>query len=424
MAGATKTTADAALQENYQPLVREQINNDVPLLTYVEKNTKDVEGRRAVLSIHVTRNSGIGSRAEGGTLPTAGSQGYAEERVPLYYHYGRGQLSGPLMRAASTTTAAFERALDAETKKIVNDLKRDVNRQVWGTADGVIAQLALTTSSLQIQLASSLSGATGSAIASDVQFRQLEVGMLVDIGTPTTPTMKTSANAIVRTGGTGTSTDPYWIELTSVATTSGDNFVFRSGNGGGPGTSAGTQKEVTGLQLIVDSSGTLFNVNPTTYPVWKSSEFGNSGTNRQISETLMAQVVQDVNIQSGQWPNLGITHHAVFRAYANLLLGLKRFNNTVSLKGGYSAGIPFMAGGGSEIPIVVDRDAPANQMYFVSTDHLTEFQASDWEFMQEDGAVLSRVSGVDAYEFILFKYMELATDQRNTHAKLTDISGA
>ena len=412
---ATKTTADAALQEDYQPLVREQINNDVPLLTYVEKNTKDVEGRRAVLSLHVSRNSGIGSRLEGGTLPTAGSQGFAEERIEMYYHYGRGQLSGPLMRAAQSNRASFERALDGETKKIVNDLKRDMNRQVWGTGDGVIATADVTTSSLLVYLPTT---------TSDVQFRQLEVGMLVDIGTIAAPTLKTSANAIVRSSGTGTAADRYWIELTSVATTTGTDFVFRSGNGGGPGTTGADQKETTGMQLIVDSTGTLFNVNPTTYSIWASSEFGNSGTNRSISETLMAQVVQDINIRSGTWPNLAITHHGVFRAYANLLLGLKRFNNTVSLKGGYSAGIPFMGGGGNEIPVVTDRDCPANSMYFVNTSHLIEFQASDWEFMQEDGAVLSRVSGVDAYEFILFKYGELATDQRNTHGKLTDVSAA
>lgn len=422
MAGATKSTADSALQEDYQPLVREQINNDIPLLTYVEKNTKDVNGRRAVLSLHVKRNAGIGSRAEGGTLPTAGYQDFAEQRVPLYSHYGRGQLTGQLLRAADSDSASFIRALDFETKAIVNDLKRDVNRQVWGTGDGIIAQCALTTSSLGVLLASSASGATQSQIASDVQFRQLEVGMPVDIGTVAAPTLKTSNNVITSTAGDGSSSDPYRIVLTSVATTTGTDFIFRTGNGGD--TTNSSQKELTGMQLIVDSSGTLHNVNPTTYPIWKSTEKSNSGTLRQVSETLMAQTVQEINIASGTWPNLGITHHGVFRAYANLLLGLKRFNNTVSLKGGYAAGIPFMAGGGSEIPIVTDRDCPANSMYFVNTDHLTEFMASDWEFMNEDGAVLSRVSGVDAYEFILFKYMELMTDQRNTHGKLVDLSAA
>jgi len=411
--GATKTTADAALKEDYQPAVREQINNDIPILTYVEKNTKDTDGRRAVLSLHVTRNSGIGSRAEGGTLPTAGNQGYAEERVTLKHHYGRIQLTGPLMRAADTDKGSFERALDAETKRVVADLKRDVNRQVWGSSDGAIAELAQTTNSVVVNLKSSVS---------DVQFRQLEVGMVVDIGTVAAPTGTTSAATISATSASGTSgTDGYYkVTLSGAVTTTFSTYIFRSGNGG----SGTSQKEVTGLQSIVDSSGALFNVDPATYPVWKSSEFGNSGTNRQISETLMATVVQDINIQSGTWPNLAVCHHGVFRAYANLLLGLKRFNNTVSLKGGYSAGIPFIGGGGQEIPVVTDRDCPANSMFFLNTDHLVEFMASDWEFMQEDGAVLSRVSGVDAYEAILFKYMEVATDQRNAHGKLTDISHA
>ena len=418
MAGATKTTADSALKEDYQPAVREQLNNEIKILTYVQKNSKDVNGRRAVLSLQVSRNSGIGSRAELGTLPTAGAQGYAEERITLKNHYGRGQISGPLMRASDTDKGAFERQLDSEMRRIVDDLKRDVNRQVWGTSDGVIAQLALTTSSLQVKLANSASGAT--VDASDTQFRQLEVGMLVDIGTVAASTLKTSGNAIVRTGGAGTSGDPYWVELTSVATTTGTDYIFRSGNGG----SGGSQKEVTGLQSIVDSTGTLFNVNPDTYAVWKSSEFGNSGTARQISETLMAQVVQDININSGTWPNLAVCHHGVFRAYANLLLGLKRFNDTTKLKGGYDAGIPFIGGGGTAIPVVPERDCPANSMYFLNTSHLTEYYDSDWEFMQEDGAVLSRVSGLDAYEFILFKGMEVGTDRRNVHGKLTDVSHA
>lgn len=413
MAGATKTTADAALQEDYQPLVREQINNDIPILTYVEKNTKDLEGRRAVLSLHVTRNSGIGSRAEGGTLPTAGAQGYAEERVSLKYHYGRGQITGPLMRAADTDRASFERALDAETGKIVNDLKRDLNRQVWGTSDGIIAEAGHTTNSTEINLRST---------ATDVQFRQLEVGMVIDIGSVASPTAVASAKTIasVEFNDNGGLNGDYQIIIDSAVTTTFGNYIFRSGNGGDSANSS--QKEVTGLQTIIDSSGTLFNVNPSTYPVWKSSEFGNSGTLRQISEQLMARVVQDININSGTWPNLAVAHHGVFRAYSNLLLGLKRFNDTVNLKGGYAAGIPFIGGGGKVIPVVTDRDCPANSMFFINTDHLTEFTDSDWEFMQEDGAVLSRVSGVDAYEFVLFKGMEVATDQRNTHGKLTDIT--
>jgi hypothetical protein len=47
---------------------------------------------------------------------------------------------------------------------------------------------------------------------------------------------------------------------------------------------------------------------------------------------------------------------------------------------------------------------------------------SDWEFMEEDGAVLNRVPNTDAYEGTLFLYAELATDGRNAHAKIGSLA--
>ena len=82
------------------------------------------------------------------------------------------------------------------------------------------------------------------------------------------------------------------------------------------------------------------------------------------------------------------------------------------------------AAGGSPVDVVWDRDAPANQMYFINPSHVTHFVMSDWEFMEEDGAVLNRVSNQDAYEFTLFKYAELTTDRRNSHGLLYDITEA
>jgi len=49
-------------------------------------------------------------------------------------------------------------------------------------------------------------------------------------------------------------------------------------------------------------------------------------------------------------------------------------------------------------------------------------QMSGWEWMDEDGAVLSRVSNSDAYEAVLFKYADLATDRPRAHSFLRDIA--
>src|SRR3990167_3634491 len=136
---ATRTTADSILQEDYLPGTQEQLNNEIPILAYAERNTRDVEGRRAVLAPHTKRSSGIGARAESGTLPTAGNQAWAEERIPLFYNYGRINITGPLMRSSQSDKASFVRAVDAEMKGITTDLKRDVNRQCWGDGTGRIA---------------------------------------------------------------------------------------------------------------------------------------------------------------------------------------------------------------------------------------------------------------------------------------------
>ena len=42
--------------------------------------------------------------------------------------------------------------------------------------------------------------------------------------------------------------------------------------------------------------------------------------------------------------------------------------------------------------------------------------------MDEDGNMLVRTPARDAYEATLYRYHELATDQRNAHFKLTSLT--
>ena len=401
----TLTNADAALKEDYQPAMREQLNNSVKFLAQIERNSKDVEGRRAVLSLHVKRNSGVGARADGGSLPAAGAQGYAEERVPLRFNYGRIQISGPTLRAMKSDEGSFVRALDSETKGVVTDLRRDVNRQLFGTSDGVIAATGVTSASTTVVLN------TTTAPATAVQKRQLEVGMFIDIGTVATPTSVASNREILSIASSTT-----FVISGAAVTTATTDRIFRTGNGG----SGSAQKELTGIQSIVDDANALHNVDPSTYPVWVSTVNGNSGTNRTPTENVFESLIHNVSIAGGE-DNLDLfmTSDGVHRAYANNLSAQKRFPNTLDLKGGYKG--LAIAAGGDEVALMWDRDAPNNKAWGLSTSHLTQHEMSDWEFMDDDGAVLSRVSGQDAYEATLFKYHELTTDKRNAHGVIEDL---
>lgn len=404
------SNADAILKEDYLPVVREQLNDKAQFLMQLEQNSEDIEGRRAVLSLHVTRNSGVGSRKDDGTLPTAGYQGSAEERIPVYHHYGRIQLTGPVMRASKSDKGSFTRALKFEQSNLVDDLKRDLNRQAFGLGTGVLATCTVSTTGQTTVL---LADATTA-----VQMRQFEVGMLVDIGTLAELNSgsggPTYGNAIVSVDASAKS---FVVTSNLDTATAATDFVARAGNGGALGGS--TQKEITGLQAIVDSTGTLFNVNPSTYPVWASVEDTTGGT---PTENLFAKIMHQIEIAGGGNVDLIVCSDGVHRAFANNLTAQKRFATTIDLKGGYKD-LDVAAGGGS-VPLVWDRDCPTSTAFFLNKSHLTLFTQSDWEWMDDDGAVLSRVANKDAYEAVLYRDLELATDKRNAHGKATGLTEA
>ena len=405
----TTTTASAVLKEFYLPAVRKVMNSEVFLLSQLEKNSEDIEGKRAVLSINTGRNHGIGARGELGTLPAAGRQGYAEERVPLRYNYGSIKVSGPLMRAMGSDRGSFTRPLESETTGVIRDLKNDVNRQCYGTSNGVIATISgiNTTNTFPI------------ANATTTQLRQLEEGMVISIGSVANPDLRTASVSI-----TSVNTATKVVTLSAAVTTANLDLIFRAGAGGADGGVG--QKELTGLQTIVAATGTLFNIDPTVSSRWASWVDSNAGTNRAVAENMFTRASMEVNIRSGEQINLWVTTDGVHRGVANLLTSLKQFPSTNQLKAGYTGidmgSVAQGQGGGNEVTLVFDKDCPGNQAFGLTTKRLQQYRMSDWEFMEEDGAVLSRVSGQDAYEATLFCYHEIATDGRNAQAKIVDLT--
>ena len=205
----------------------------------------------------------------------------------------------------------------------------------------------------------------------------------------------------------------YTITISDSVTTTSSHYVTMAGAKG---------NEITGLDEIINNSGSLFNIDPATYTIWKSYVDDNSGTNRTLTDNILMKALDEVNIASGTVPDLAVTSHGVVRAYVAQLTSQKRFVNSLDLKGGYS-GIECSSGSAT-IGLLADRFCTENTIYLASTPCLTFHEAADWEFMQEDGAVLSRVSGYDAYEATLFTYRELMTDRRNAHGRINDITEA
>lgn len=416
MAGLSTTAADAVLKEDYKGPVREQLNNNSVVFAAVAKNEEDIVGRRAVLALHVGRNSGIGARGERQPLPAAGAQQYEDIYVPIRSNYARIELTGQVIKVMDSDRGAFIRAMRSEMDVAVVDAKRDMARQVWGTSDGRVAELGVTTASNTVVL---------DATTTETQLDQLEEGFRVDIGTLADPDSVAAGREVL-----SVDRDAKTIVIDgAVVTTTAAQSLFRAGAGGASdnsGRSNDGQIELTGLQHIVDDDSTLHTLSPATEPRWKAAVDANGGTGRNISENLVTKVLMQAERRAGPRQYLLVGSDGVFRSYGNLLTSLKRFVDDLTLEGGFTGlkvGSARMGtAGGASLALTWDRDAPANSLYGIAVEDLQFYRLADWDWMDRDGAVLNRVSGYDAYEAVMFCYGDMGCSRRNSQFVIRDIN--
>lgn len=399
MAGGvtTMTVVNNILKEIYEDRLRDQLQSDAKTLKRIQTTSEgvdsDVGGKYVAFPIRTRRNHGMGARNENEALPVAKAQKYAGARVSLAYLYGAVSLTGQTMKLAKTKSQAFISALEGELQGLREGLAKDLNRQTYGTSLGALASVTAD-------------GANQVTVAST---QYLELGMQIDIYDVTGVTPKVQNREITAINdSTGVITYD-GADGTAVAT----DIVVRTGS---------VNRETIGFQQIVSNAGTLYNIDPTVEPTWKSQVDSNGGTNRALSEGLMIKMVDSIRRQGGETTAI-FTSLGVRRAYFNLLSQQRRFNDTVEFQGGFS-GLKFTTDTG-DIPVVSDFDCQPNRMYYMNEKQIKIYRESDWSFMDTDGSMWQRVfdsSGrYDAYEAIMYQYLQLGTHRRNSHGLLTDL---
>ncbi len=397
------TNFDEALKIDYLPVVRDQLNNKTILLNTLTRNERDVSGKQWQLVAHYGRSSGVGSGAET-DLPTAGNQEYKNPYGNVKFHRGRIQVSGPVMAASRNDTGAIVRALDSEIKGITADLRKEINYQLFN--DGTSRRCLVNGDP-----------GTGTTLTVDSPGTMyLFDGMVIDIVGDDDGVANDSDVVI-------TSVDSDTQVTVSAALDAGiedNDWVVRANSTDGAGITPSDSYEMMGLKGIVDDSTyvtTLHGLSRSDYAWWKCSTFANddnSGVNRDLTLDLIQEAITAVEKNGGQVKMI-LSGPDLRDKYASLVVADKRFVNTLNLDGGFKA-LEY-----SGLPWVSDTDCPPNTVFFIDTDHLQIMQMSDWDWMDEDGAILSRVSNSDAYEAVLYWYSDLATDKPRAHSFLRDV---
>jgi hypothetical protein len=269
--GQNLTNFDDVLKYDYLGPIQDQINNSTVLMSRLEKNEEDVGGKEAVVPLHTGRNSGVGARADAGTLPTAGNQQYEEAKYKCAYNYARIEITGPTIKASRKNKYAFVRAVDSEIQGATKDLKDDINRQLHLNGTGVLGLV-------------NGDPATGTTLTVDNPGTMyLQKGMKIDIVDPSSTTAGDG-----RTDCTGltisakTSTTQVTMSAALDADVADNDLIVRAGN---------YRLEMMGLKGIVDDAdpGTSFTVGGIARATagnefWKANVLGNSGTARKLTQ--------------------------------------------------------------------------------------------------------------------------------------------
>lgn len=356
----------------------------------------DFVGNEFRIPLRTGRNPGVGSRSENAVLPAPGNESYTYISDPLRHHYGLFNITGQLLKASESSEGAFKKALTAEMEGVTDSLKRKVNIDGYGDGTGT---LAATTASN--------SGDTTLPIDTTIK---LSIGDIVDVVDTAGPTYKANARVVTAINRTALTVT---LSGANITCASGDKLIRASSDSTAGVPNNDLNQTINGLAKIVDSTGTLHTLNPTTEAYWASTEI--DAADAVVGDDLLRRLTDDIGFESGDEEELVyITTRGVRTRYANTLVSQKRFNDaqSVNLRGGFKA-IMF-----DDKPMVVDDQCDIGVVYALNTKHMFWSQMSDWDWMEEDGKALKWEPRYDRYIGVLYKYCNMGTYARNRHGKI------
>lgn len=427
-------TLSAILKEYYRPGVVDQLNSKTVLARMLKRKTEGIEGgKKLVLDLNVGRNYGHAHIAERGRLPDPLAQSYVQAEYSMRYGYGRIAFTGQAASASRGDRGSFVRVMDAEIQGLTRDIQHDTNRIMFGDGSGRLCQLVARLSA-NVYSTSNPGGITSTGLGTQYLFPGMRVATVNSDTAAVTVGTAASASFGSNRAGTITSVDKTagTVTLSSDITLSTPNYLYLAADiaTDSAGSDWARGYEPNGLASIVGDTNPVFQdgvsgnwvtglggVPVATYPVWKAPVLGD-GTATPFTPDML-QVAMDLVDKAGDGVvQLWVTTHGIRRQYLNSLVGSKRYPNTMTMDGGFSA----LTYDGR--PLVVDKDCTSGRIYGLDLDTIFLAYETDWDWIDQDGSVLHRLPNYDMFQAAMYRYWQLATDARNRNVLITDVQDA
>lgn len=323
--------------------LEKQFYDKNPFLERLEKLPATMIGEKAIVPIHKGRNGGYTSvGAAGGSINPAGEQSVDAAEYTLVYHWHQIALeTGALNQSVGGSTSVVV-AKDLEVQGAVSDMRRQAMRQIVTNGDGILAACDTGGASATVELLTD--SATSYGYQAIVR-GWLHAGLPVDIGTTADTDTLITGEAIVSVSES--STDPDIVMTTSISTTSGTHFVYVAN----PNSASAANTEMNGLRNIVNTSGALGGLNPSTASeaFWKAADRDTSTT--VFSLDLALDLARKVAMKTGEQPNYVLTSLKQQQNLYSLLQNQVRFAVDGKLGAGAVDGVSW---NGMDIHATVD----------------------------------------------------------------------
>lgn len=412
--------AESILKEFYISPIVEQLNNEVLALQLFEQSAVTWDGsNKAIIPVHVSRNSGTGFRGEGDDLPTAGAQGYERLEILAKFMYGRFGFTGPALEFSETDKAAFEPVMSGEMKRLATDVRNLLNKAMFtsGQIIGFIWQQKAEVGAAAWQY----SGRPSNAV--DTNWG-VEVGGANTVDVIRLDTYAVHAAGVAITAATETSITLGALDTTP--TPDGTVFAIKHNN-------ANRTRELSGMFDCL--------ANPTYYTVARQDGSGNEvlQSNFLVADFAAAapvyndlsldalQIMMDkVLLASDGEVDLMLINPVHRQSYTTLLQGTASGVPTAArldVKDGKTKGdAGFTSIGYANVPFRTSQHAPKGTFNLLTKSNWEVLQRRPGDFAQADGKILNKVQNKDAYEGYWKHYLNLVCIRPNAQGILTGVS--
>jgi hypothetical protein len=406
MGAALLSDVSAALKDVILPYIRDNLPKQTILMDQLKRNAGVTPMNDEFLAaVYTSRHGGVANLAnDGNNLVNASGRDTSRGTVAVETVSASFRISKLVIDATRSGQMSVENMLTAQTRTLMTDVSRHINRQYYNDGIGVVSQVRTTGGSV----------GTGT-IAVKYMDASLDDGRSIDwygtINGDISPTKYFAADQVIGVGtggaayGTVTSVTGTTVVVgapTAIVTAAEDAIYIGDGSAAGAGTS-----EILGVRAALSSTtGTSTYAGLARNVAAWTPQFGSA------SEAVSLDRMTERFLRAREYAQSGdkyifLMNITPYRKYGALLTAMRQVVNSAELLGGFK-GLTFAAGGNDVVGVFLDYEVPDGEVLCLNLDTWTICQVDDLSWVSgADGEPLLRISQTITYEAALVWFTNL-----------------